>query len=136
MVSNFSKKGNKDFPIKKFWLQAGAIFFVMAIIALAIADFKIYQKKQELISKVESYKKKIEDIKESNQALQEEIGNSDNPEYLEKIAYEQGMVKKGEKAVVFLAPEQKIETLENKKSFWNNFTGWLSMSWGWIKSKF
>lgn len=137
MVSDFHKKRNSGFPIKRFLFQAGAMFFAVCIVALVIKDFKIYKQKESLAEKINAYEKKIEEIKKNSQELKDKIDNADNAEYLEKIAYEQGMVKAGEKEVVFLLPEQKEKIVtENKKSFWDNFAGWFSGPLNWIKSRF
>lgn len=135
MIANLNKKIKND-PTKVF-LQIAGILFLIAVVALLLADFKMYQRKRELKVEIESYEKKIKAIKENTAKLQEEIANTDNQEYLEKIAYEQGMVKTGEKQVIFVVPDKK-QTEEDKKqnNFWGAFTGWLSGAWSWIKNKF
>jgi len=126
MVADFDKK-----------VKVGGVIFLIIIFLLIIADFKIYQKKQELISQIETYKKQIEDIKKSSQTLKEEIANSNNPDYLEKLAYEQlGEQKPGEKEVIFVMPEEKPKQDATPRSFWSNFSGWISGAWQWIKNRF
>jgi cell division protein FtsB len=138
MVTDFEKKRNREDYVNRMLFQIAGIFVLIILIILVVADFKMYQKKQELSAQLNSYQKKIDDIKKSNQALKDEIANSDNLEYLEKVAYEQGMTKPGEREVIFVSP--KNQTLQSSpiasKNVWANFTGWLSGSWQWIKSKF
>ena len=116
-----------------------SIFVLIIIFVLILADFKIYQKKQELNSQISAYQKQIEDIKKSSQTLKDEIANGDNVDYLEKIAYEQlGEQKPGEKEVIFITPPEKPKTVVAPQNFWDAraWLGWLGWSWSWIKSKF
>jgi cell division protein FtsB len=98
---DFNKKANREFFNNKLLFKTVGILFIAGIVVLILADFRIYQKKQELASQVAAYQKQIEDIKKSSQTLKDEIANQDNKDYLEKIAYEQGMVKAGEKEVIY-----------------------------------
>ena len=89
------------------------------------------------MAQVENFEKQIEDMEKSSQTLKNEIANADNIDYLEKIAYEQlGQQKPGEKEIIFIMPEEKIQTLEEKQGFWNNFSSWLSSVREWIKNIF
>lgn len=136
---DLGKKQNREFFTKKFLLQTIGIIFLIVIIILVIFDIKIYLKKKELISQVENYQKQIDSIKKNNQELKDKIANSDNIDYLEKIAYEQlGQQKPGEKEIIFIAPEKKPEITQNKENFWSrkNLSAWLFGAWQWLKSKF
>ena len=117
--------------------KTGGIVLLVIVFLLIVADVKIYQKKRQLVSKINSYQGQIEGLKNSNQNLQEEIANSDNPDYLEKLAYEQlNEQRPGEKEVIFIMPEGQTEQTTELKSQWNKFAGWLSSSWQWIKKIF
>ena len=133
MVSDFNKKRNREVVKNKILFQAGGVLLIIIVATFIVADFKIYQRKRDLALQIDSYKKQIEEIKKNNETLKEQIANSDNSEYLEKIAYEQGMVKKGEKEVIFVMPEQKPAQPSAQNNFWPS---WLSGAWNWIKSKF
>jgi cell division protein FtsB len=125
MVANYKNKAI---------FKAAGIAFLVVIGMLMLADFRMYQKKRELVLQVENYKKRIEDVKESNKKLKNEIENSDNTDYLEKIAYEQlGQQRPGEKQIIFIEPEKKVEDKVQNNASW---TGWLSGFMDWIKSKF
>ncbi len=133
MITDFDTKENREFFNKKFWYKTGGIIFIMVVLLLAIVDFRIYKKRQELLSQIATYQKQIEDLKESSGNLKEEIANSDNADYLEKLAYEQlGEQKPGEEQVIFIMPEEKAETSVEKQNFWNTFSGWLNGAWQWI----
>jgi len=139
MVTDFSKKGNKEFFNKKLLFRTLGILFFVVILALIIADFKIYLKKAELKSQIADYQRQIEEIKKNNQNLKEQIANADDTDYLEKIAYEQlGQQKPGEKQVIFVEPPQKTETVLGQQNFWdaNKWTSWFGKLWQWIKNKF
>jgi cell division protein FtsB len=136
MVADFNKKGNREFFSNKIMFQTIGIIFLVVIVILISIDFRMYQKKRELISKINDYQKQIEDIKKSNQTLKDEINNSDNIDYLEKIAYEQlGEARPGETVYSFVMPKEKPKTTAETKSFWDNFTGWISGKVGWISGQ-
>jgi cell division protein FtsB len=135
---DFNKKANREFFNNKLLFKTVGILFIAGILVLILADFKIYQKKKELALEVAAYQKQIADIKNSNQTLKDEIANQDNKDYLEKIAYEQGMVKAGEKEIIYykVSPEKPKEAAK-PQNFWDVkvWTGWLSGAWNWIKSR-
>ena len=60
---DFNKKGNREFFNNKLLFKTLGIAFLIIIFSLIFADFKIYQKKQELTSQIDAYQKQIEDIK-------------------------------------------------------------------------
>jgi cell division protein FtsL len=135
MVTDFSKKGNKEFFNKKLLFRTLGILFFLFILILAIADFKIYMKKAELKSQIADYQRQIEEIKNSNQNLKDQIANADDADYLEKIAYEQlGQQKPGEKQVIFVEPPQEIEIVTDQQN--NKWANWFGNFWQWIKNKF
>ena len=99
----------------------------------------MYQKKKELALQIDNYKKQIEEIKQNSQNLKDEIANSDNQDYIEKIAYEQlGQQKPGEKEVIFVTPEKKPAAIASPENFWSAkvWSTWFSGAWQWIKNKF
>ncbi|MCX6718507.1 MAG: septum formation initiator family protein [Candidatus Staskawiczbacteria bacterium] len=137
MVADFNKKANRKFFNEKLLFQILGIAFLLIAVVLVFADVRIYQKKKELASKINDEQKQIEDIKKSSQNLRDEIANSDNKDYLEKIAYEQlGQARPGETVYSFISPPEKTKPVQKPQNFWDAFTGWLSQSWSWIKSKF
>ena len=139
MVSDFNKKGNGEFFSDKLLFKTFGIIFLVVIVFLAMADYKIYQKKKVLNAEIKNYQKQIEDIKKSSQNLKDEIANADNVDYLEKLAYEQlGQQRPGEKEVIFVTSQEKQKPVEESNNFWDVkvWTGWLSGTWQWIKNKF
>ncbi len=139
MVAKFSKNENRKVFNKKLLFKVVGVAFLIAVAFLIFEDAKMYQKKQKLAAQIISYQKQIQEIERSNQTLKEEIANADNIDYLEKIAYEQlGQQRPGEKEIIFITPEKKPELAETQQNFWEpkSWTGWLSGTWEWIKSKF
>jgi len=136
---DFHKKGNREFFNDKLLFKTVGIIFLIGIFAIIIADFRIYQKKKELIVQVDNYKQQIEDIKRSNQTLEDEIANADNVDYLEKLAYEQfDQTRPGETEYMFVKPQKKVEVVSESKNFWNanKWFSWVGDAVNWIKSKF
>jgi len=126
MVADFNKKQKREFFTEELLFKTLGIAFLILVAFLIFWDYKIYNKKRELTAQVESYKKQIKDIENSSQTLKEQIANSDNKDYLEKIAYEQlGQQKPGEKEVIFIAPEKKAPAIIKQQNFWSNFSAWL-----------
>jgi len=136
---DFKKKQKGKFSFNDFLFRFGAVAFIVVFAALLYADFKIYQKKQELTNQIKTYKEQIANLEERRETLKDEIANSDNPNYIEKIAREEvDMQKPGEKVVSFVMPEQEQPIAEVAEPFFDikNWLGWISKPWNWITSKF
>lgn len=132
MIPSFNKKRNKEFLKDKILFQIIIIIFLIFIVLLLSADFRIYKKRQELNNKINNYKKEIEEIKNNNEKLKNKIANSDNIDYLEKIAYEQlGEARPGETvySFVYQKEDQKNEEKKEDLNFFENL-------WNWFKNKF
>ncbi len=139
MVSDFNKKGNREFFNNELLFKTVGILFIVFILFMIIADIKIYQKKRELNSQISIYQKQIKDINNNSQVLEDEIANSNNTDYLEKIGYEQfGETKPGETEYMFVKSPKKAEVAVKQQNFWdtNSWFAWLSSSWQWIKTNF
>lgn len=136
---DFNKK-QKGGPFgNKFFLKTAGILFLVAALVLIFYDFKLYQKKKELLGQIDFYKNQIEAIEKRNAELKEGAARSDDAGYIEKVAREElDMQKQGEKVVAFIMPEKKPAEEKPQKNFWsiNFWFGWLSQSWQWIKNKF
>ena len=140
MVADFSKKRNKEFFNRNFWYRIAGISFVVAVLVLAVADFRIYQKKQQFTSQINAYQKQINDIRKSSQTLKDEIANADNKDYLEKLGYEQfNQTHPGETEYMFVKSQNSEQTNFTQKNS-NTWLAKISSTWqnmlSWIKSKF
>jgi len=139
MVANFNKKANSEFFNNELLFKTVGVIFLVIIVVLIVADFKMHQRKKELALQVINFQKQIDSIEKNSQTLKEEIANFDNKDYLEKIGYEQfDQARQGETVYVFVKPQEKTETVTDKKSIWDIkiLSGWLTNAWGWIKNKF
>jgi cell division protein FtsB len=137
MVADFSKKQKGEFFNERLLFKTIGAAFLVVIVVLVVMDIRIYQKKQKLVSQISSYQKQIEDLSKSSQTLKEQIANSDNKDYLEKVAYEQlGQQRPGEKEIIFVTPPKKLEAPQKSEDFLISWTGWVSNAWQWIKNKF
>jgi len=135
---DFKEKRKSEVSLKNFFIRSGAFLILVIFIILIIADIKIYKKRKELESDVLRYEQQIQLLKQKNTDLQKDISNSDNSDYIEKVAREeQNMQKPGEKVVSFIMPEETKQA-EASKNVWDikNWFGWLSGSWNWIKGFF
>ena len=90
---------------------------------LIIGNFKIKQKREFLYQKAEVFKKEIDRLLQEKKTLQTRISQTQNPDFLEKIAREDLNLKKiGEKVVDFpILKEREKEQKEREKNLWQKF---------------
>ncbi len=134
-----NRKGNREFFNNDLLFRTVGVIFLVIILVLVVADYRIYQKKQQLAARIETYKSQIENIQKSSQTLKDEISNADNVDYLEKLAYEQlNQTRPGETEYIFVKPETETETTSGSEGFWSTkfWFSWLGQSWSWIKNRF
>ncbi len=139
MVASFRKKANRDFFNEELLFKTVGILFIVFVLVLTFIDFKMYQKKRELTLEINNYQQQVENIQKSSQTLKNDIANSDNVDYLEKLGYEQfNETRPGETEYMFIHSQNKAKPVEQAQNFWDikTWTGWLSGDWQWIKSKF
>jgi len=67
MIADFKKKQNG--LQGRFLLLLGGVVVLLIIILLIIANIKIYQKRQQLISRIQTLENKIQEVKEKKPAL-------------------------------------------------------------------
>ncbi|MEI7424972.1 MAG: septum formation initiator family protein [Candidatus Staskawiczbacteria bacterium] len=131
MITNFSKKRNRDFFNNDLLFKTVGIIFIIVIIILIISDFRIYQKKRQLNAEIKTYKEQIREIENRGQTLKNEIVNSNNIDYLEKLGYEQfDQTRPGETEYMFIDSTKETEVAPIKKdnrwlNWFNNFSSWL-----------
>src|SRR3989339_585305 len=82
MVADFNKKQKGEAVVNKLLFKAFGIIFLFVILILIIADLRIYQKKKDLVSQIDFYKKQIEEIKKNGERLKNQIDNSDSKNFL------------------------------------------------------
>jgi len=133
---DFKKKQKSEFILKAFFIRVGVfLIFVFAGI-LIISDIKIYIQGRNLKQEVVKYENQLAQLKDQNKKLEEKIANSDNPDYIEKVAREeQDMQKEGETAVSFVFPENNNSKNAAASGEFENL-GWLASFTNWIKGLF
>ena len=139
MVSNLNKKQKREFSPQKFFLKIGGILFLIIAVVLIFVNFQMFKKKQQLALQIEDYKKQIEELESRGKILKEEIINSDNPDYIEKIAREESdMQKPGEKVVSFVEQNPQQKEVQTQEDLWNSnfWFSWIGQSWNWLLGKF
>lgn len=126
MLSNFNKKQKGEFWNKdSLWKVAG--FFLLGIsVWFIFLDIKMYFEKRDFSAQLKSYERQIEEIKKNNETLKERIENSNNPDYIEKVARDEiNLQKPGEKVVSFVEPEKNEDTAQESQKSEN----WLASLW-------
>ncbi len=127
MLSNF-RKNKKTLLALNLFLKL-SLFFVLGLITfLIIANTNIYFKRKQLMNQVQSLQSKINQIKSQNETLEVQIENSDNGQYIEKVAREElDLQKPGEKVYSFIRESgQEKQENSDSKSFLQNWFGWLT----------
>ena len=99
---------------------ASALIF---IVFLAVSNWRLYQKRAELVSQFRDLEKEAVMLEKENQELQEGFFQLSDKEYLEKMAREKFSHKKPGEEVVIVLPPPVIEEIkkEERKNFWQKF---------------
>ena len=87
---------------------------------LVVSNWRINERKSELMSRIESLKEEIQTLEEEKAKLLAGIDMSQSEENKEKVAKDQLGLKKPGEEVVSIKQEQNEEEVkqEEKKSFW------------------
>lgn len=114
------KKGSSLQTI--FFSTLIGMIFLVTIGFLIFSNFKISQKRAELISQIEILTEKIQALKERNQELEAEISQTSEKSYLEKVARNQlGLQQPGEEVVAIIKEKKEEKEIKEEKSFWQKF---------------
>ena len=114
------KKIEKGSVLKKvFYSALIGIFLFVTVGFLVISNFKINQRRGELISQIEELDREIQILQERNKNLKAGIVQAETDIYWEEKLREQGYKKPGEEQVVVLPPEngKATSTVEEKNIF-------------------
>lgn len=134
MVSHFKKnktRKNPHSPLTVF----GGILILGIVVALTIANIKMYHRKQLLNAKIETLEQKITTTKNKNSDLGEMIQQEHNDAYTEKIAREElDLQQPGEKVFSFITTP-KENNGDNAREL-NIFQTWLNNINNWLKQIF
>ena len=117
-----AKRRKKKKSFQEIFLSVLFVFFTLAIIGLlAVSNFKIRERRKELLSQIETLEKEIQNAEKKNQELKAGISESQTEDYLEKEAREKlGLKKPGEEVVAIkkIQSEEKQKEQKEEKSLW------------------
>jgi len=120
-----TKRRKKKKSFQEIFLSVLFVFFTLAIIGLlAVSNFKIRERRKELLSQIETVEKEIQNVEKKNQELKAGISESQTQDYLEKEAREKlGLKKPGEEVVAIkkIQSEEKPTEQKEEKSLWQKF---------------
>jgi len=139
---NFGKKRNRKILSEKIFFEAGVILFLIIIFILVVANFRIYQKRKELISQINFYKQKIEGLQKNIETLKDDITNVNSKDYLEKVGYEKfNQARPGETVYMFVKEQKEgiketVPFSPQKEGFFEKIGKFLLNLGVWIKAKF
>ena len=127
MIAKFTKQKRK----KNQQIISNFLLFLIILIficVLAISNFKIFQKKRELLKKIEDLKKELQVLKEKNEILKTAIFQTQKNDYWEERIRQEGYFREGEVPILILPPQKESKETENKltpkslfekiKNFW------------------
>jgi len=94
--------------------------FFLAIGFLIISNWRINQRRSELISQIRNLQEEIQALEKKNQELKTGISQASSESHLEEVARESfGLKKPGEEVTVILPPpEEEKEVKEEEKGVW------------------
>ncbi len=135
MVTHFKK--NKSVS-RQIIFKLGAFFVILVVVILIIADIRLYDRKKLVDAQTQALQGKIQSMQDQNDALKEKISNTDNSQYIDKVAREDfDLQKPGEKVVSFIVPQSQPQEVNSApKSGFQIWLGWVSGSWNWVKGLF
>jgi len=116
MVAKTRKKKRQKLDI--FTLILFGIFFLGAVAFLFFVNFRINQRRLELLSQIENLEREIQILEEKNTELRADISETTKESYWEEQAREQGLVREGEKQVVIIPPQEE-KGREGSQGFWD-----------------
>ena len=112
------KKGDSRQAI--FFSVLFILLFFLAIGFLIISNWRINQRRSELISQIRNLQEEIQVLEKKNQELKAGISQASSESHLEEVARESfGLKKPGEEVTVILPPpEEEKEVKEEEKGVW------------------
>ena len=120
-----TKRRKKKRSFQEVFLSVLFSFFALAIIALlVVSNFKIREKRKEILSQIEFLEKEIQNLEKKNQEMKAGISETGTEEYQEEKIREQGYKKPGEEVVAIKkiqTEEKPTEQKKEEKSLWQKF---------------
>ena len=117
MVNKIKKISKK---VTLSWLPGAilAAVFLAMVAFLVISNFRINQKRSDLLDEINELQNQIQELEDRNSDLKSGISDTETQSYWEEKMREQGYKKTGEEAVVVLPPEGgQIDSTDGSKNF-------------------
>lgn len=113
-------KKNKREVLKSVFFGVFLVMLALGFIAFfVISDFRITQRRKEMLGQIGVLQQEIRAIQEKNAKLAEGISQGQQDAFWEEKLREQGYKKPGEEQVVVLPPQESTSTQTNgQKNFW------------------
>ena len=122
MITKNKKFKKEDKTQDIFFSVFLTVLFFGAVGFLVVSNYRINQKRSEMLEKIDSLKKEIQVLQQKNKGLEVGISQATSTAYQEEKMREQGYQKPGEQNVVVLPPEDKTATTTEKaKNWWEKF---------------
>jgi cell division protein FtsB len=112
------KREKKKVGKEKFFPFFFLIFTFFFIGFLVFSNLKLERKKREISQQIEDWKLKIEELEEKKKKLEEAISQTQNKNYWEELAREEGYVKEGEEAIVIKKVEEEKGKEKEEEKIW------------------
>ncbi len=94
------------------------LVFLAVISFLVLSNFRINQKRSDLLRQIGDLQKQISEMQDRNSQLESGISSAETQSYWEERMREQGYKKTGEEAVVVLPSENgQASSTQNSKNF-------------------
>ncbi len=130
MIADLKNK-RKYNPWKGLFIIAGGIIIFIILCLLVLDSVKIYKKRRELSSQIQSLENKMQDIKNKNEELKQGALQVNDNQYIEKVAREElDLQKPGEKVFSFIMPQTENQMGDGSKNILQN---WFNAIWNRIK---
>lgn len=122
MIAKFKK--NKK---RKSWQNIAFSIFIglgllLVVVFLFYTNWKINQRRAELIDRISALKEEIAFLEQKNKELEQKKSQIESREYLEEVAREELGLKKPGEEVVVVQPESSFdensEDKEERESWW------------------
>ena len=113
------KKNRKEVFQNVFFAIFLGVLTLGFIAFFVVSDFRITQRRKEMLGQINSLQKEIQAVQEKSAKLAEGISQSEKDAYWEEKIREQGYKKPGEEQVVILPPQDSSSTpSKEQNNFW------------------
>ena len=104
---------------------------LVLVVFLAVANIKIFKKRQEFLAQISDLKNQAQELKNKNTDFEQGIASTDDPMYIERVAREElDLQKPGEKAVSFIMPPAEPQKTDGASQ--SSLQSWFASIWGWL----